>query len=59
MRDYNEAQLEQITGAIITSFINLHFLEEAERSGLFRQRVRKNVKHTLDDLIHLEATYFI
>jgi predicted DNA-binding protein YlxM (UPF0122 family) len=58
MREYNETQLEQITGAIITSFINLHFLEEAERSGLFRQRVRKNVKRTLDDLIHLEATYF-
>jgi hypothetical protein len=58
MRNYNEAQLEQITGAIITSFINLHFLEEAAQSGLFRQRVRKNIKRTLDDLIHLEATYF-
>ena len=58
MRNYNETQLEQIAGAIITSFINLHFLEEAAQSGLFRQRVRKNVKRTLDDLIHLEATYF-
>ena len=58
MRNYNEAQLEQIAGAIITSFINLHFLEEAAQSGLFRQRVRKNVKRALDDLIHLEATYF-
>jgi len=58
MRNYNEVQLEQITGAIITSFINLHFLEEAAQSGLFRQRVRKNVKRTLDDLIHLETTYF-
>jgi len=25
MRNYNEKQLEQITGAILTSFINLHF----------------------------------
>ncbi len=58
MRNYNKAQLEQIAGAIITSFINLHFLEEAAQSGLFRQRVRKNVKRTLDDLIHLEATCF-
>jgi predicted DNA-binding protein YlxM (UPF0122 family) len=58
MRDYNEKQLEQITGAILTSFINLHFLEEAMQSGLFRQRVRKNVKRTIDDLLLLEQTYF-
>jgi hypothetical protein len=58
MRDYNKKQLEQITGAILTSFINLHFLEEAMQSGLFRQRVRKNVKRTIDDLLLLEQTYF-
>ena len=58
MRNYNEKQLEQITGAILTSFINLHFLEEAMQSGLFRQRVRKNVKRTIDDLLSLEHTYF-
>jgi len=58
MRNYNEKQLEQITGAILTSFINLHFLEEAMQSGLFRQRVRKNVKRTIDDLLLLEQTYF-
>jgi len=58
MRNYNEKQLEQITGAILTSFINLHFLEEAMQSGLFRQRVRKNVKRTIDDLLLLERTYF-
>ena len=58
MRNYSEKQLEQITGAILTSFINLHFLEEAMQSGLFRQRVRKNVKRTIDDLLLLEHTYF-
>ena len=58
MRNYNEKQLEQITGAILTSFINLHFLEEAMQSGLFRQRVRKNVKRTIDDLLSLEHRYF-
>jgi len=58
MRTYTEKQIEQITGAILTSFINLHFLEEAAQSGLFRQRVKNNLKRTLDDLIHLEATYF-
>jgi len=58
MRNYSEKQLEQITGAILTSFINLHFLEEAMQSGLFRQRVRKNVKRTIDDLLSLEHRYF-
>ena len=58
MKEYTQVQLEEISGAIISCFIALHFLEEANQSGLFRQRVRKNVKRTLDDLIHLETTYF-
>jgi len=28
------------------------------QSGLFRQRVRKNVKRTIDDLLSLEHRYF-
>ncbi len=44
---YTDKDLEQISGAIITSFINQHFLEEAMRSGLFRQRVKNNVKKTI------------
>ena len=58
MRTYTEKQLEQISGAIITSFINLHFLEEAIQSGLFRQRVRNNVKRTIQDLIQIKNNYF-
>jgi predicted DNA-binding protein YlxM (UPF0122 family) len=58
MRTYTEKQLEQISGAIITSFINLHFLEEAIQSGLFRQRVKNNVKRTIQDLIQIENNYF-
>ena len=58
MRTYTEKQLEQISGAIITSFINLHFLEESIQSGLFRQRVRNNVKRTIQDLIQIENNYF-
>jgi ribonucleotide reductase beta subunit family protein with ferritin-like domain len=54
----NEKQLEQISGAIITSFINLHFLEEASMSGLFKQRVKNNVKRTIDDLMSIEYNYF-
>jgi len=54
----NEKQLEQISGAIITSFINLHFLEEAKVSGLFKQRVKNNIKRTIDDLMDIEYKYF-
>ena len=42
MRTYTEKQLEQISGAIITCFVNLHFLQEADSSGLFRQRIKNN-----------------
>jgi len=58
MRQFTEQQLEQISGAIITSFINLHFLEEAAQSGLFRQRVRKNINRVIEDLISIEQMYF-
>lgn len=58
MREYTEEQVEQISGAIITSFINLHFLEEAERSGLFKHRVKKNVRRTIEDLIDIERDFF-
>lgn len=58
MRTYTEKQLEQISGAIITCFVNLHFLQEADSSGLFRQRVKNNVKKTMADLIDIENNYF-
>lgn len=51
-------ELEQIGGAIITSFVNLHFLEEVQTGGLFKQRVKNNVKRTLNDLINIEDEYF-
>tara|TARA_R110000751_G_scaffold37795_1_gene91276 strand:+ start:1027 stop:1407 length:381 start_codon:yes stop_codon:yes gene_type:complete len=53
-----EKQLVQISGAIITSFINLHFLEEINTLGFFKQRVKNNVKRTLTDLIDVENNYF-
>jgi len=51
-------QIEQVSGAIITSFVNLHFLEEAKASGLFRHRTKNNVKKTIDDLIEIETSYY-
>ena len=54
----NKKQVEQISGAIITSFVNLHFLEEASKTGLFRQRLKNNVKRTITDLLEVENKYF-
>ena len=53
-----DKQVEKIGGAIITSFVNLHFLEEVASIGIFRQRVKKNVKRTMDDLLDIENNYF-
>lgn len=53
-----EKQVEKISGAIITSFVNLHFLEEVASIGIFRQRVKKNVKRTMEDLLDIENNYF-
>ena len=39
-----QKDLEKISGAILTSFINLHFLEDADKIGLFKQKVRNNVR---------------
>lgn len=51
-------EIENISGAILSSFINLHFLEECTRLGVFKHRVKKNVKRTIDDLIEIEKVYF-
>ena len=54
----SEKQLEQVSGAIITSFVNLHFLEEAKASGLFRHQTKKHVNRVIKDLIEIENNYF-
>ena len=53
-----EKQIEQVSGAIITSFVNLHFLEEASLTKLFKQSVKYNVKRTMGDLIDIENNYY-
>lgn len=54
----NEKQLEKISGAIITSFISLHFLEEVKNTGMFKQRVKNNLNRIIKDLIDIEEDYF-
>lgn len=54
----NDKQIEKITGAIITSFVNLHFLEEIKASRLVKQKVKYNLNKTLNDLLEIENQYF-
>ena len=53
-----EKQLEKISGAILTSFVNLHFLEEISTIGIFKHRVKNNVKRTMNDLLDIENNFF-
>lgn len=54
----NHKDLEKVTGAILTSFVNLHFLQEVKARGIFKQKAKMNLKRTMDDLIEIEARYF-
>ena len=48
----------KIGGAIITSFINLHYLEEVSRLGLVKHTAKKNLNRTLNDLKEIEVEYY-
>lgn len=51
-------QLEKLSGAILTSFVNLHFLEEVDTLGILKRKVKYNVKRTIGDLLDIETKYF-
>jgi|TARA_R110000822_G_scaffold146570_5_gene285657 hypothetical protein len=53
-----DRQLEKISGAILTSFINLHYLEEAKSTGLFQRRTKLNLNRTIEDLLYIETEYY-
>lgn len=50
--------IEKISGAILTSYINSHFLEEAKHTKMFKHRAKKNLTKTLQDLQEIEVKYF-
>lgn len=56
---FNEKELELISGGIISSYVNMHFLEEAKRLNVFKQKAKQNVGRTLSDLIDIETNLFI
>ena len=51
-------QITKISGAIISSFINLHYLEEVKRLGIIKQSTKRNLNRTLEDLKLIETDYF-
>lgn len=53
-----EEDVEKVTGAILTSFVNLHFLHEVKARGIFKQRAKMNLSRTMEDLIEIEKMYF-
>ncbi len=56
--EISKEKLEKISGAILTSFINLHFLEECDRTGLFKQKIKNNLRRTISDLKDVELNYY-
>ena len=51
-------QLISISGGILSSYINNHYLEQAKHLGVFRQTTKKNVSRTLEDLHKIEIEWF-
>jgi len=58
MRKLTEKDIEKISGAILTSFTCLHYLEEVSKLGIIRHSAKKNLSKTIDDLKLIEITYF-
>ena len=56
--ELTKKQLIKVSGAILSSYINNHYLEETKHLGVFRQTTKKNVSRTLEDLLKIELEFF-
>ena len=56
--ELTKKQLIKVSGAILSSYINNHYLEETKHLGVFRQTTKKNVSRTLEDLLKIELQFF-
>ena len=56
--ELTKKQLIKVSGAILSSYINNHYLEETKHLGVFRQTTKKNVSRTLEDLLKIELKFF-
>jgi hypothetical protein len=51
-------ELITVSGGILSSYINNHYLEQAKHLGVFKQTAKRNVSRTLDDLVKIEIDWF-
>jgi len=56
--ELTKKQLIKVSGAILSSYINNHYLEETKHLGVFRKTTKKNVSRTLEDLLKIELEFF-
>ena len=56
--ELTKKQLIKVSGAILSSYINNHYLEETKHLGVFKQTTKKNVSRTLQDLLKVELEFF-
>jgi len=58
MPKLKKEQLISVSGAILSSYINAHYLEETKHLGVFKQSAKKNVGNTIKDLTTIELEWF-
>jgi hypothetical protein len=51
-------ELITISGGILSSYINNHYLEEAKHLGVFKHTAKLNLTRTLQDLTKIETQWF-
>lgn len=54
----NKKDLQQATGAILTSFVAMHYLEEVKHLPIFKQSLKRSVNNTIKELQKVEKDYF-
>jgi len=58
MKKMNSKEIRTVSGAIISSYVANHYLEESKHLGIFRQSTKKNLSRTLLDLVKIEEDFY-
>lgn len=53
-----DKDIQQTTGAILTSFVALHYLEEIKHQPHIKHSVKNNLNRTIKDLQQIEKQFF-
>ena len=54
----SKKDLEQASGAIISSFVALHYLEEVSHTSIFKKDLKYKVKSAIEALKKVEKDYY-